>query len=197
MTDAKGWYSRGYLPHFDAPDRIQAITFRLADSLPAEVVGRLAADRTVTAEERRRRIAAVLDRGLGSCALNDPRVAALVEEALLTFDGTRYRLLAWTVMPNHVHVVLVQQLGHQLPRIVKSWKAFTAAKANCLLGRTGQFWQPDYFDRVVRNERHLAAAIHYVEMNPVKAGLVLAPEEWPYGSARRRTIGGGPEGPPS
>ena len=186
MRQSKGWYSRGYLPHFDAADTVQAITFRLADSLPAAMLQRIALDPGLDEAVRRRRTAELLDRGLGACFLRDPRVGRLVDDALLAFDGERYRLLAWVVMPNHVHAVIETVHGHPLPGIVKSWKAFTAAKANALLNRRGRFWQPDYFDRYIRNERHLAAALHYVEANPVRAGLVPTPSDWPHGSAARR-----------
>ena len=106
--------------------------------------------------------------------------------AFLAFDSERYRMLAWTVMPNHVHVLFMPMPGEQLGRIVSSWKRFTAREANLLLGRTGAFWQPDYWDRFIRNDSHYAATVNYIDFNPVKAGLVEAPQLWPWGSARRQ-----------
>jgi hypothetical protein len=67
--------------------------------------------------------------------------------------------------------------------VLHSWKSFTAQQANKLLGRQGEFWAREYFDRFIRNEQHLAQAIAYIEQNPVKAGLVDNPEAWPYSSA--------------
>ena len=86
-------------------------------------------------------------------------------------------------MPNHVHAVIEIVDAHSLTKIVRSWKSFTARRANEQLGRSGSFWHADYFDRYMRNETHLAQTIEYVEQNPVKAGLVDAPEGWIWSSA--------------
>jgi len=124
-----------------------------------------------------------LDEGHGSCFLLRPRVAKLVQDALLHFDGRRYRLLAWVVMPNHVHALVEQLSGYLLADVVRSWKSFTARSANQLLGRSGRFWQRDYHDRYVRDEKHLAIALDYIHGNPVKAGLVERAEMWRFSSA--------------
>ncbi|WP_295391368.1 hypothetical protein [uncultured Thiodictyon sp.] len=100
----KGWYSRGYLPHLDKPGLLQSVTFHLGDALPRQVVLRLQAMADDDDLERRREIERLLDAGYGACWLNRPEIAALVEDSLLHFDGIRYRMLAWTVMPNHVHI---------------------------------------------------------------------------------------------
>jgi putative transposase len=169
----KGWHSRGYLPHFDSPERIQHVIFRTAGSLPKAVLE--AADRE--------RIDALLDRGDGPLA--DPSAARIVEAAIHHFDGERFRLFAWAVMPNHVHVVL-EPLGVSLGAVVRSWKAFSAARINEAKGARGPFWARDYFDRYMRDEDDLARTIDYVERNPVAAGLVAAPQDWPWSSARLR-----------
>ena len=108
MKSHLGWYSRDYLPHFDRPGLVQGITFRLADSMPAEVIAGWRNELAHLAEgeqkaEFQRRIADYLDAGHGECLLRDERIARIVEDALLHFDGERYRLIAWVVMPNHVH----------------------------------------------------------------------------------------------
>jgi putative DNA methylase len=82
-------------------------------------------------------------------------------------------------MPNHVHV-LIEMMGESLSKIVHSWKSYTAHQANKLLGRNGVFWGPDYFDRYIRDEKHLNATVEYILRNPVMAGLVDDPEEWPW-----------------
>ena len=182
MSEARGWYSRGYLPHFDSPETVQHIVFRTADSLPAYV-------EAARGEDSRRRawIAdEALDRGLGACLLAEPRAAMIVENALLHFDGERYRALAWCVMPNHVHALIEQVEGFALPDVVRSWKTFTAARVNALDGKRGAFWARDYFDRFMRDETQLGQAISYIENNPVKAGLCATPPEWRFSSARRR-----------
>ena len=129
---------------------------------------------------------ASLDVGLGACWLRRPDVALVVENALMHFDGVRYRLLGWCIMPNHVHAVIEIVDEHSLTDIVGSWKSFTAKRANSQIGRSGPFWHPDYFDRFMRNEGHLARTVDYVENNPVKAGLVAEAFDWPWSSARLR-----------
>lgn len=181
----KGWYSRGYLPHFDQPGLMQGITFRLWDALPSHIVASLAEESPKTTDAAKRaRIEAYLNAGYRVCYLRDPRIGRLVENALLYFDGERYRTIAWVVMPNHVHALIEMIEGHPLRSIVHSWKSYTANKANQLLGRGGRFWFPEYFDRYIRDERHFANAVQYIHMNPVKAGLVEDPEDWPFSSAR-------------
>jgi REP element-mobilizing transposase RayT len=182
MTEHKGWNSRGYLPHLDAAALTQHVTFRLHGSLPASVVERLKADGgaaylSAVDEE--------LDRGLGPVWLADPECAAIVADALRQFDGQRYDLLAWCVMPNHVHVLIRQFEGWPLRKVVKSWKAYTARMINRRLERTGPFWAADYFDRCTRDEAQLIGAVRYIENNPVKAGLCAAPEDWPFSSASK------------
>ena len=176
----KGWHSRGYLPHFDSAETVQFITFRLADSLPRAVAEQLAKLSDNLAETDHR-----LDHGLGACWLGNPDIAALVESALLHFDGERYRMLSWCIMPNHVHAVI--EPAGSLGTIVHAWKSYSAKRANKILGRTGAFWHEDYFDRFIRDEGHLQRTIDYVENNPVKAGLVEAPSSWNWSSARFRS----------
>jgi len=188
----RGWYSRGYLPHFDGGSRFtQSVTFRLADSLPKLVIERIRRETHSEPDERRdlerrKKIEFVLDSGLGSCWLRTDRIAAVVETALLFFDGERYRLHAWVIMPNHVHVLFTPIEPHALSQIVGSWKSFTAKECNSLLGRIGAFWEADYFDRYIRDEKHFQAATEYFEGNPVVAGLCGRPEDWRWSSARRR-----------
>ncbi len=181
-----GWHSRGYLPHWDAPHIIQSITFRLADSLPASHDLRRELDSVPnTPAARLGRLQSLLDAGHGWCALRDPRAARIVENALLHHDGDRYRLLAWVVMPNHVHVLIESFEGHALARIVQSWKTYTAVACNRLQGLHGRFWEPEYYDRAIRDERHLGNVVRYIHNNPVLAGLVQQPQQWLFGSARR------------
>ena len=121
--------------------------------------------------ELHRRIARYEDAGHGACWLRDPRIGALVEGALLHFDGQRYRLLAWCVMPNHVHALAEMISGFPLSKVLHSWKSFTANEANKILNRQGELWQRDYRDRHIRNAEHFEKAIRYIERNPVEAGL--------------------------
>jgi len=172
--------SRGYLPHFDAPNLVQHIVFRLADSLPAQVAKDIArarrGDRVLATDE-------APDRGYGRRDLARSNVATLVQTALLALNGERYALIAWCVMPNHAHVLLAINAGFTLDRIVHSWKSYTAKEANRVLGRAGAFWAPEYFDRFMRDDQHLANTAAYIEGNPVKAGLCESVADWRFSSA--------------
>ena len=134
--------------------------------------------------ERRRKIEEYLDRGYGSAWMNDPQIADKIQGAILYFEGERYCLGAWVVMPNHVHTLVTPREGWDLGQILHSWKSFTAKECNKLIGRTGEFWQTESFNRYVRDERHYYNAIAYIENNPVKAGLCEKAEDWPWSSAR-------------
>jgi putative DNA methylase len=186
-----GWHSRGYIPHFDGGEIPQTITFRLFDSMPVEVLEQWRQELEHLSDEeydieRRKRIDAYLDQSNGECFMKDARIAEIVENALLHFDGERYVLHAWVVMPNHVHVLFTPKQGWEMSRIAHSWKSFTAHEANKILGRTGEFWQKEYFDRYIRDGKHFDNAVAYTENNPVKGGLCERPEDWPWSSARRR-----------
>ncbi len=178
----RGWHERGYLPHRDEPGLTQFVTFRLAESFPAEL--RRQWERLLKIEDDRQRrmeLEAWLDLGKGVCWLKDERVATVVAEALRHFDGERYRLLAWVIMPNHVHV-LVKTDQEPLSKVVRTWKQFSARKANAILGRSGAFWQADYWDTFMRDRDHEQNTIRYIQENPVKAGLVKTFRGWRWGS---------------
>jgi len=166
---------------------VQAVTFRLADSLPQKVIDNWRAElghgNPKAETELRRRIARCEDAGHGACLLGKPGHAELVENALLHFDGSRYRLLEWCIMPNHVHVILAQLEETTLDQIMKSWKSYTARKINEVEKRTGALWERDYHDRYIRDSEHMENARHYVRNNPVKAGLCAEPDDWRFGSA--------------
>ena len=160
---SKGWNSRGYLPHFDMAGTAQMITYRLADSLPPS---RLAALRAGVSPLDKAAIVEIvhgeLDAGMGDCWLSRPEVARVVEDNFLHFDGERYRLLCWVIMPNHVHLMVELLPGWPLDKLVHGWKSYTANQANRLLGLTGAFWQEDYFDRLIRSEQHFHQAAAYI-----------------------------------
>ena len=189
-----GWHSRGYLPHFDGMETIQFLTFRLADSLPTFVVEGWIDELSYLAEDESRmelelRIEQYLDSGYGACELRQPQIAQMVENALFFFDGKRYHLHAWVLMPNHGHLLLSPFAGYSLSSIVHSLKSFTANEANRMLQQQGKFWFPDYYDRYIRDEEHFNHVVNYIEQNPVKAGLCITPDLWPWSSARLK---GGP-----
>jgi putative transposase len=127
------WHSRGYLPHFESSEVVQHVTVHLADSLPQAALARLKASLdTLPIQERdaefRKRVDAWIDAGHGCCILRNPSIAQVVQGSLLSFDSERYRLLAWVVMPNHVHVLFQPIEGWSVAKIVASWKKFTARR---------------------------------------------------------------------
>jgi REP element-mobilizing transposase RayT len=187
IEESKVWHSRGYLPHYDIPGAIQLLTFRLADSLPQAKLLELADPQLkLTDLQKRNRLDAYLDTGWGKCLLGDPRIAGIAQNTLLHFDRARYNLLAWVVMPNHVHALAEFNRGHEVAKVLHSWKSFIAHETNKLLARSGPLFQREYHDRMVRNEDHLVRAIEYIHANPVKARLVESPTDWRFSSAGYR-----------
>ena len=182
----RGWHSRGHLPHFDMPGVIQMLNYRLDDAMPTSRRHEWAALLEIKDElKRQMKIEEYLDRGFGNCELRDSRAASIVEENWLHSDAQDYRVLAWVVMPNHVHL-LVEIWQKPMSELLLGWKGYTARRINRVLGRRGKLWQDDYWDRYIRDEAHYCKVVHYIESNPVKAGLVKTPEQWPFSSARFR-----------
>lgn len=184
----RGWYDRGYLPHFDGGQIVQFITFRLADSLPQVVLNRYKTQleqRSITDIEYHRKIDKFLDNGNGATYLTDISIGEVVEENLLRFDGERYKLFHWVIMPNHVHVRLAPYENVSLASIMHSMKSYTANRANKILDRTGKFWNVEYFDRYIRNYEHFEKTRAYIHNNPVTAHLCENPGDWRFGCARR------------
>jgi putative transposase len=119
--------------------------------------------------------------------LAQPAVARIVTQALHYGEAARnwYRLHAWVVMPNHVHMVMTPQ--HAFPEVMRWLKWTTARRANPILERTGMpFWQDESFDHWIRDEQDFGRIVQYVEWNPVAAGLVDTAEQWPWSSVNKR-----------
>jgi putative DNA methylase len=177
-----GWYSRGYVPHFDGGEVSQFVTFRLCDSMPQEVLSKWRKESSSDADVRRK-IEGYLDSGYGECWLRDRRIATIVQNSLKYYDQTKYKLIAWVVMPNHVHFLITVLPDVHLDDLFHSIKSFTAHEANKILNRIGQFWQREAFDRYIRDCNHFTNVIDYIENNPVKAGLCNSPDDWEFSSA--------------
>lgn len=175
----RGWHERGYLPHRDEPGLTQFVTFRLADSFPVQL--REQWEKLFQIEdqrERRTQLEAWLDLGYGECHLKHERIARSVAETLRSADGQRCHLLAFTIMPNHLHV-LFKTVSVPMAKLLKDWKGGTSRAANRILGRKGEpFWQADYWDTYMRDVEHEQTTIRYMKNNPVKAGLVKAWKDW-------------------
>ena len=182
-----GWHSRGYLPHFDGREVSQFVSLHLFDSVPASVIRNWKRQLNLSNSADRillqRRIERYLDQGYGQAFMKEPRIASTVQDVLLRSDGESYRLSAWVIMPNHIHMLATRFAQYTLAEIMQSLKSIASHKANRILGRAGEFWMPDYFDRYIRNQEHFFKAVRYIENNPVKAGLCKRPEDWPFSSA--------------
>jgi REP element-mobilizing transposase RayT len=227
-TAQSGTFYRRNLPHWQPLGGAFFLTWRLYGSLPKEALDRLADEKSrleqqpIRPDETPRDRALRHSKGLFALAdkmlagnisgpqwLKEEPIAQLVMNALFYHDANLYTLLAFVVMPNHVHVVLrplEEKNGEQikpadskandapryipLHRITQSLKGYTAREANRQLGRTGQtFWQEESYDHWVRDEAELGRIITYVESDPVRSGLVTRPEEWRWSSAWEREYG--------
>lgn len=179
----RGWHARGYIPHRDIPGVTQFVTFRLADAMPvsrrSEWQALLKIENNL---ERRLQLEAYLDKGIGECWFRLPQIAHIAISALLHFNGTQYALKSWVIMPNHLHV-LVEIWQTPLSTLIHTWKRHIAREANKVLGRSGPFWEREYWDTWIRDEEHCNRARKYIETNPVKAKLVSTPECWKFSSA--------------
>ena len=181
--------NRGYLPHWESEGGIYFVTFRLADSLPQSVLRELRRRELEKPKGERnlaRKLEDFLDQGTGACIFRQSRFADIVAAALRKFDGTRYRMLAWCVMPNHVHVVFQPLRNYDLARILHAWKAFTGVEINRQLSRSGPLWQKEYYDHLIRDGAQLRRAIRYTTQNPLKAGM----KNWQYVYASAEGFGG-------
>jgi putative DNA methylase len=215
------------LPHWYVPGAAHFVTFRLAGSLPTSAIDLLLRKKeelkrepraagTTSAQQRLRnhkRMFAFYDDILERYAsdvdwLKDPRIASLVRGSLHYLHDKQYGLIAYCIMSNHVHLLMVPRepaaaieipsdeddFGEMsdakspLSKIMHSLKSYTAHEANKILERTGAFWQHESYDHWVRDDEELERIVAYIANNPVKAGLVTRPEDWYWSSAHDRFL---------
>ncbi|MEQ1853980.1 MAG: transposase, partial [Chthoniobacteraceae bacterium] len=185
---------RRKLPHWRQGGSTYFVTWRLADSVPQERMREWLAERerwlrvrgltshedlnSLPPQERHdfenhfgTKLDDWLDEGLGSCCLADPAVAHEVEGVLRHFDGDRYALGEFVVMPNHVHLLVTPAPDWELSKLEHGWKGVSAKHINALRGKAGTLWQHESFDHIVRNARQLAFLERYIRENPAKARL--------------------------
>jgi len=187
------------LPHWFQPGVTYFVTFRTEDSIPADVSRlwhqrrddwlrrhgidpgkrdwKVALDRLPDGLRRTfhatfsREFLEYLDRGLGECVFKRPQIAQIVADSLEHFDGTRYHMGDFVVMPNHVHLLVCLTGETDIGRQCYSWKKYTAGEINRRLGRRGRFWQEESFDHLVRSPEEFEALRRYIANNPAAAGL--------------------------
>jgi putative transposase len=187
------YYQRN-LPHWLPHDEYLFVTFRLAGSLPPSVVARLQQqwqqavdepDPKASFAQRKQyfgRFDQVLDTASsGPLWLRQPAIAEIANQALHYFDGRAYRLICYCIMPNHVHLlVYLPPSAPPMATTLQRLKSFSALHANRLLNRTGQFWQRESYDHLVRSAQEMQNVVAYIVENPVKSGLIDDWQQWPY-----------------
>jgi putative transposase len=208
-------FYRRNLPHFHPENQILFITYRLAGSVPAYLLNKLRKNlneemlilkKRFTCEslEKKKKdlrlkyfykLDDIVDQNPNNIDyLSDERIATLVMNKFFEYDNLRYELYSFCVMPNHVHLVINNNVKFEISKSNKKGatkdlkvadtlrliKGSTARNSNKILSRVGKFWQSESFDRVIRNKKELLNTLTYVIYNPVKAGLVNNWTDWKY-----------------
>lgn len=214
--NSKGPFRRRRLPHLDVPDAIYFVTACLNGSIPAQGLLDFKCYRDELAQRSRPRDISLkewesrknkllfartdqwLDRQPAVRHLERPELAEVIVESINHFAGQRYDVWSFVIMPSHFHWVFkaraewIASLGDGiqkrsvLERVMHTLKLHTAIECNKALGLNGVFWQDESYDHCIRDEAELERVINYIELNPVKAGLVESPELWLYSSAAER-----------
>ncbi len=183
----------GNLPHWYQPGVTYFVTFRTEDSVPQSLLrswysrrndwlrrhGVDPASTNWKAQLRQspdlehefnavftREFMEYLDRGYGACVLRDVRLAEIIADSLQHFDGERYLMGDFVVMPNHVHLLTCLLGTTEIEEQCKSWKTFTARRINKALARRGRFWQEESFDHLVRSPEQFEYFRRYIADNP-------------------------------
>jgi putative transposase len=182
-------YTKRFLPHWQPQGQAIFITWRLHGSLPKQIQEINNVKKDISIGEAFVRRDRVLDQAqIGPLWLKDPRIAECVCSQLQKLHQQQiFSLCAYVLMANHVHILIEPQAP--LAQITQRMKGSTSREANLLLNRTGRpFWQSESFDHWVRNQGEWGKIRTYIERNPVAAGLVEKPENWPWSSASRPMI---------
>jgi REP element-mobilizing transposase RayT len=187
------------LPHWSQAGALVFITWRAWDSLPEQVIRQWQAERAAWLTKHNidpsapdwqtkvRRLGFTLENEFrntlsdrwndhldechGDCVLRRPELSKIVADSLHYFDGDRYDLTDYVVMPNHVHLLAAFPTSDAMLEQCDSWKHYTATMINRILERSGRFWQQDGFDHLVRSEAQYDYLRDYIAMNPIKARL--------------------------
>ena len=203
QTNQKFLYRSRNLPHMFDVDKPVFITYRLKFTLPQaikdgyaqqkeewhkQLAGLNRDERVERLKSKDARFFAWFDDLLAKSPdvprfLHQQDICDIITQSFKHFDGIRYTLLAYSIMPNHVHVLILPRILEDgsifsLHHIVYTWKKYTAHAINKRLGRSGSLWQKEIYDHLVRNEQELSNVVSYILMNPVKAGLVDEWQKW-------------------
>ncbi len=190
------------LPHWMQAGVLCFITWRTNDSIPQEVLQRWQHERRqwlrlhginpldvnwrqrlldLSRESREefyrhfsKRWHDELDAGHGACVLKSSNLSKIVADSLLTFDGDRYDLTDFVVMPNHVHLLAAFRDEDSMLVQCENWKHYQAVQINRVIGTSGRFWQQDGFDHLVRSESQFEHFRRYIADNPRKGRVLPA-----------------------
>ncbi len=191
----KTYQGENRIPHWELDSVIYHVCFRLNDSVPREKQDAWRREREaiqeqarmmhrdLTENEKKRqqylysdKIEQYLDSGYGECLLKNPAVAEIVKQSLEFYDGVKYELHCWSIMPNHVHIAFKLLGNADLSKVLHGWRSYTAHAINKLLGRSGILWQPDCYNHIIRSEAECKQQMRYIWENPEKAGY----QNWPW-----------------
>ena len=199
---------RRYLPHFQEEGQVIHLTWRLEGTLPQQILALVEDMRSIMSELDRKdktdsrdtlyqeylQKTADYDEQLGKhkpigINLSTPDNADIITRAFHYYDGKLYNLLAYCVMPNHVHLLiqpLEQESGcfSRISETVKRIKSYTSKQIKALNHCESAVWRADYFDRYIRDEKDMYNVVTYILNNPLKAGLAEEQTEWPYSYCR-------------
>lgn len=204
-------YYKRNLPHFLPDGYAYFVTFRLANTIPKQVYNEIKEKynsvlNKISGYDKKgkkyeeymtlqkyvfKKYETILDKAdFGRKWLQNKEIAKIVRSALFHNDSKKYDLIAFTIMPNHVHIILkpyekeIPESGelkfrqYILTEIIGNIKSYTATMANKILNRRGAFWQHESYDHVIRDEKELMRLVEYILNNPVKAKLCNSPDEW-------------------
>ncbi len=205
----KKFYKRNY-PHFQISGQYYFVTSRLIDSIPEEINKMLKNNFLLEEKMLMKKADSInfqneryilmkkyfgyydhyLNKALsGEKYLADDRIARIISDSLMHFDGKKYDLLSFCIMPNHFHFLAkVGKLVNPFFRLMQSLKRFTSRQSNKILNRSGAFWNEENYDHIVRDEIELIRILDYILTDPVRAGLTKNALEWKWSYSKYQTL---------
>jgi len=161
------------LPHIDLKGHYQFVTFRTQDSIDSYV--QKIYHNTESDKIKQYKIDVYLDTSRNGAFLYG-RIVAEIQSYFLSHDKKMYELIALSIMPNHIHILFKQI--EEMRDVMRILKGGSSHIINQIRGTKGQIWAKDYFDKLVRNEKHFSQVYEYIKYNAVKANLGDADERF-------------------
>ncbi|WP_041672823.1 transposase [Sulfurovum sp. NBC37-1] len=162
------------LPHIDMKGYYQFITFRIKESIDS-YLKQLYANKYDSEKIKQYKMDQYLDKSINGAFLNGSLIQE-IQNYYFNHHGKEFDLYAVTIMPNHIHALVKQKSS--LSDIVRILKGGSAHIINKRLNRTGKVWSSDYFDKVIRDEKHFQITYEYIKHNAFKAKLEDAKERF-------------------